>query len=203
MNLFMLLMLLMPILSKAQNVQLNYKIIKSGNEIGWLKLEKNIVGNSSELVLVSEIKTKIFFPIKVYAKESSIFEKGNLIYSSLIRKTNDAVKLDKQTRFIANEYEVLQNGEKEKLPFYTINTNLLCLYFQEPINLKSVYSDNQQCFVNITKTADGGYNVKFPNGNSNSFYYKEGVCTKIKIMHTYYTAEIILITQTNSYANNK
>ncbi|MDO9038899.1 MAG: hypothetical protein Q7U59_11195 [Lutibacter sp.] len=193
----------MPMLSSAQNIQLNYRIVRNGEEIGWMRLEKNIVGNNSELVLVSEIKTKIVFPITVFAKESSIFDKGKLVHSSQIRKTNGTIKLDKQTRLIANEYEVLQNGDQKKLPFSTINTNLLCLYFQEPTGLKSVCSDNQQCFVKVTKTADGGYNVKFPNGNANCYYYKEGVCTKIKIVHALYSAEIILITQTNSYANNK
>lgn len=202
-SLFMMLMLLIPILSNAQNLLLNYKIIRNGDDIGWMRLEKNNVGNNSNLLLVSEIKTKIIFPITVFAKDSSIFEKGNLIYSTQIRKTNGSIKLKKQTRLISNEYEVLENGAKEKLPFSTINTNLLCLYFQEPIDLKSVYCDIQQCFVNVIKTADGGYKVKFPNGNVNCYYYKEGVCTKIKIMHSFYSAEIILNPQNNSYANSK
>lgn len=202
-SLFMTLMLLIPMLSKAQNLQLNYKIIRNGDDIGWMRLEKNNVGNNTDLLLVTEIKTKIIFPITVFAKDSSIFEKGNLIYSSQIRKTNGAIKLKKQTRLISNEYEVLENGAKEKLPFSIINTNLLCLYFQEPKDLKSVYCDIQQCFVNVIKTADGGYKVKFPNGNVNCYYYKEGVCTKIKIMHSFYSAEIILSPQNNSYANSK
>lgn len=198
-----LLMLLMPMESNAQYLQLNYKIIRNGNEIGWLRLEKNTTGNKSDLLLVSEIKTKIVFPITVFAKESSSFEKGKLVYSSQIRKTNGSTNLDKQTRLIANEYEVLENGEKQKLSFITINTNLLCMYFQEPIDSKTVYCDNQQCFVKVTRTNDGGYKMKFPNGNTNCYYYKEGVCTKIKIIHTFYSAEIILNPLINSYASNK
>ena len=197
------LILFIPLLSNAQNLQLNYKIIRNGNDIGWMRLEKNNVDNNSDFLLVSEIKTKIIFPISVFVKETSTFENGKLVYSSQIRKTNGSIKLEKQTWFMANEYEVLENGEKEKLPFSAINTNLLCLYFQEPIDLKPVYCDIQQCFVKISKTTDGGYKVKFPNGNANCYYYKEGVCTKIKIMHTFYTAEIILNPQTNGYANNK
>lgn len=197
------LMPFIPMLSNAQNLQLNYKIIRNGDEIGWLKLEKTTNGNKSDFLLVSEIKTKVVFPITVFAKETSTYEKGKLINSTQIRKTNGFINLDKQTRFIANEYEVLENGEKNKLPFLTINTNLLCLYFKEPIDSKTVYCDNQQCFVKITRTADGGYKVKFPDGNTNCYYYNEGVCTKIKITHTFYSAEVIINPSYNSYASNK
>jgi hypothetical protein len=191
-SLLIRLMLFLPIVSIAQNVQLNYKIMQGRNDIGWLRIEKNSTGNKSELLLVSEIKTKVILPITLFTRESSTFENGKLIYSSQFRKTNGTTKLDKQTKLVEDKYEVLENGEKVKLAFPTVYTNLLSLYFQEPITSNSVYCDRQQCFVKITKTEDGGYKMKFPNGNSNCFYYKEGICTKIKIDHSFYSAEIIL-----------
>ena len=199
----LVLILLMPMLSNAQYLQLNYKIIRNGEEIGWLRLEKTTRGNKSDLLLVSEIKTKVVFPITIFAKESSTFERGKLLYSSQVRKTNGTLNLDKQTRLVVNEYEVLENDEKQKLSFSSIGENLLCMYFDEPINSKSVYCDNQKCFVKVNKTSDGGYKVTFPNGNTNCYYYKEGLCVKVKITHTFYSVEIILDPLFNSYANNK
>lgn len=185
-------LLLIPVLSKTQNLQLNYKIIQGGDDIGWLRLEKNIVGNKSNLLLVSQIKTRIIFLITVFAKELSTFENAKLIYSSQFRKTNGNIKLDKQTKLVDDKYEVLENGEKKKLALPVIGTNLLSLYFKEPVGINSVYCDNQQRFAKITKTDDGGYKVKFPDGNSNCYYYSEGICTKIKIYHTFYSAVIVL-----------
>ncbi len=187
-----ILLLLIPLLSKSQNLQLNYKIIKGGNDIGWLRLEKNIFGNTLNLLLVSEIKTRFIFQINVLAKETSTFENGKLVYSSQFRKTNGDTKLDKQTRLIADKYEVQENGEKKELSIHLISTNLLCLYFQEPVNIYWVYCDNHKTYSKITKAEDGGYKIKFPDGNSNIFYYCKGVCTKILINHTFYSAEIIL-----------
>jgi len=201
-NLLIIVIIFMPIVANTQNHQLNYKIVRNGQEIGWLRLEKNTVGNKSVLLLVSEIKTKVLFPITIFAKESSTFENGKLIYSSQIRKTNGTIKWDKQTRLIGNEYEITANGEKKKSSLQTINENLLYLFFQEPIDLKSVYCDNQQCFVKVARTNDNGYKVHFPNGNVNYFYYNEKVCAKIKIVHSFYSAEIILDPLNNSYANN-
>ncbi len=198
-----LFMVFMPMLSNAQNLQLNYKITRNGQEIGWLKLDKNTVGNTSVLLLVSEIKTKIVFPITFFSKESSTFENGKLVCSSQFRRTNGSIKSERQTRLMGNEYEVTANGEKKKLSFATITENLLSLYFQEPIDFKSVYCDNQQCFVKVARTVDGGYKVQFPNGNVNCFYYQEGVCTKVKIVHGFYTAQVILDPLNKSYASNR
>lgn len=185
------LLLLISIIAKAQNLQLNYKIIRAGNDIGTLQLEKKIVGNKSSLLLISEIKTRLIFLITVSVKESATFENGKLIYSSQFRKTNGITKLDKQTNFVIDRYEVIENGKKEKLSIPFIGVNLLSMYFLEPIATKAVYSDIQQCFVKVTKTHDGGYKIKFPDGNSNSFYYEKGICTKIKISNSFYLIEII------------
>lgn len=203
MGFLIIVLLIFPMLSNAQYLQLNYKIIRNRDEIGWLRLEKTNRGNTSDLLLISEIKTKVVFPITVFAKESSTYENGRLIYSSQIRKTNGKVNLENQTRLIANEYEVIENGERQKLSFPSIGTNLQCLYFDEPVNSKLVYCDNQKCFVKVNKTLDGGYKVTFPNGNTNCYYYKEGLCVKVKITHTFYSVEIILDPLFNSYANNK
>jgi hypothetical protein len=191
-SLLILLLSLIPILSRSQNLLLNYKIVKGGDDIGWLRLEKNIAGSRSTLLLVSQIRTRFIFLITVSAKESSTFENGKLIYSSQFRKTNGDIKLDKQTRLVSDRYEVHENGEKQKLTFPFIGTNLLSLYFQEPRGTDMVYCDNHECFIKVTKTDDGGYKVKFPDGNSNIYYYSAGICSKVIVSHTFYTVEVIL-----------
>ncbi len=191
-GLLLFLFLSLPILSKTQNTFLKYKIIQGGDEIGWLKLEKYFTGNTLNLSLVSEIKTRFFFKIHVSAKETSAYEKGKLVYSSQFRKSNGSTKLDKQTRYIIDKYIVQENGQNENLNFSFIGTNLLSMYFYEPQGINLVYCDKHECFLKIIKTEDGGYKVKFPDGNSNCFYYNAGTCYKIQISHTFYSAEIIL-----------
>jgi len=191
-RIFISFLFLSSLLSMGQNSKLNYKVVRNGNNIGWLRLEKNTDGNKSDLQLISEVKTKIVFPIKISSKESSTFENGKLIHSSQLRKTNGNIKLNKQTNFVKNVYEVSENGEKEKLPIPYIESNLLTLFFQEPTNLKPVYSDKMQRFIRIAKTDDGGYRMVFDKGSSNCYYYKDGVCIKVKIEHSFYTAEIVM-----------
>lgn len=186
------LIIFLPIISLAQNSRLDYNVMFSGHNIGWLRLEKNNTGNKSDLLLVSEIKTRLLFPIRIFSKETSTYENGKLIYSSQFRKTNGKTNLNKEIRFVENEYEIVENDKKTKLSCPKIDTNLLSLFFQEPKNIKEVYCDNQQSFIKVSKADDGGYQMKFPNGNYNCYYYKEGICVKVKMQHKFYIAEIII-----------
>lgn len=188
---FSILFFSFSVAAKGQNTQLNYKIMRGGNDIGNLQLDRKIVGNKSNLFLTSEIRTHLLFLITVLVRESAIFENGKLIYSSQFRKTNGSTKLDKQTIFIKDKYVVTENGKKEHLNLPLIDSNVLSLYFKEPLAIQSVYSDKQQHYINVTKMNDGGYKIKFPDGNTNSFYYKGGVCTKVKINNPFYSIEII------------
>lgn len=187
-----IILLLVPFSSRSQNSMFNYKIVEGGDNIGWLRLEKNITDSRTNLSLVSELSTRFIILIEVSAKETSIFENGQLLYSSQYRKTNGTVKVNKQTSRVADKYVVNNNGEKQYLSIPIVVTNLLSLYFQEPVNTGTVYCDKYESFVKIKKTDNGGYKVEFPDGNSNTFYYSRGICTKVKISHTFYTAEIIL-----------
>jgi hypothetical protein len=190
-GIIIILLSLIPKFLKSQTHKINYTILQGDHNIGWLTLESNTDGNKSTLHLISEVKTRLIFMINVLTKETSTFENGKLIYSNLFRKNNGTIKLNKQTKYTGEKYEVIENGEKESLGFSYIGNNLLSLYFKEPVGIDRLYCDNHECFIKIAKLNDGGYKANFPDGNSNSYYYHEGICTKIKIEHTFYSATII------------
>ena len=182
---------MLPLSASAQENQLHYKVLFNGNDIGWMRLERTIVGSKINLQLTSEVKAKIIFPITIFTKELSTFENGQLVFSSLLRKTNGKIKTNKQTKLLGDQYEISEEGGKSRFKCPLIDADLLSLYFHEPTILKSVYWDKKNCFVKVTKTEDGGYQINFSNGNCNRFYYKNGICTKVKVEHMFYSAEIV------------
>ncbi len=190
--LLFLILQLIPSITKAQNVQLNYSIVQGGSSIGWLRIVRTVEGNTANLELISEIKTRIFLMIMVSVKETSSFENGKLICSSQFRKTNGNIKVDKQLKFVNGQYQTVEKDERKNLAIPSISINLLCLYFQEPSGISYVFCDNYRQYIPIKKTTDGGYSVQFPDGNCNSFYYRDGLCTKIRINTTFYSATVIL-----------
>lgn len=170
----------------------NYKVVRNGNDIGWLKLERYNEGDYCRMFLNSGIKFRMLVLLTASVFESAYFFDGKLVYSSQQHRSNGKLSVNKQTRLTGNGYEVTEDNANKKIDIGIVSFNLLCLYFQEPVSFKKVYCDNQQYFADIERTSDGGYKVRLPNGNSNCFYYSKGICTRVKINHTFYSAEIIL-----------
>jgi len=191
--LMILLLLFSFVLAAQKQSLLNYKVMRKGSEIGWVNLEKLTVNNTTIISMGSEIKTRmILIPFSSAAKEISEFWYGKLHDSYFYRKTNGTVKADRHTRLVGNSYEVEDKSEKTKLNISPVTFNTLCMYFQEPVDRKQVYSDNHQCFLDIEKESDDAYKISFPDGTSNSFYYTGGVCYKVKIDHSFYSAVLLL-----------
>jgi hypothetical protein len=185
------LLLLVSIVLTAQKQVRNYKVIRKGDEIGWMSVEKQTDSNTTTITMGTEVRAKFLFTFSSAAKEISQFHDGKLQHSYYYRKTNGNVKADRHTHLVGNSYEVADK-EKTKLTILPVTYNTLCMYFQEPVNLKKVYSDNNQCFLDIEKVADGGYKIVSPDDTSNTFYYTGGICYKVKIDHSFYTAELML-----------
>ena len=177
--------------SKGQ--QLNYTVLHNGNKIGWIKLVKSCDSEQyCKMTLTSETKFRIVVSFTTYIFETAFFLKDRLVFSSQYHSANGTVKVNKKTKFTDKGYEVIDGTEIKLLDQEIIQFNLLCLYFNEPIAFKKVYCDKHQSYNDIERTVDGGYKVKFNNGNSNIFYYKMGVCIKVIINHPLYSAEVIL-----------
>jgi hypothetical protein len=187
-----ILLLLVSFVIAAQKQNRHYKVMRKGSEIGWVSLEKLTDSNTTAISLGSEIKTSFLFTFSSTAKETSEFHNGKLQHCYFYRKTNGNVKADRHTRLVGNSYEVDTRTEKMKLNISPITFNTLLMYFQEPVGHEKVYSDNHQCFLKIDKEPDGGYKISFPDGTSNTFYYTGGICYKVKIDHSFYSAILML-----------
>lgn len=177
----------------AQKTYLNFKVVHNGNKIGWIKLHKVDSGSITTIQLTSEIKRRIIFLLSVIEKQEVSFDEGSMTSSSIYRKVNDDVKMNRQTIFKGNYYEVRDKNSSERVMIKRINYNLLSMYFKEPVNIKQVYSDTFQRFLDIEPKGNASYKIILPDGNYNYYYYVNGICSRIVIEHTLFTIEFIRI----------
>jgi hypothetical protein len=185
------LLLFLSFVLSAQSLSRNYKIVRKDKEIGWANIQRTVDSNAVFYAFASEVKTSFLFTFSSYAREISEFRDGTLRHSYFYRKLNGSIKADRHTRLIGGNYEVDNKAEKTKLNIVPVSYNTLCMYFEEPVGRKQVYSDNYQCFLDIKKESDGGYTITY-DGTSNSFYYSKGICTRIEINSSFYSATLIL-----------
>lgn len=176
----------------SQEKTLLYTIKRNGSVVGNIQFSQNISGNRTILKMESEIRTRVVFLFTAKAKEETIYDGGIMTWSSIYRKMNGNVKADKKTKATGSSYTIYNEDKTEKLNNYPILYNMLSLYTNEPVSFSSVYSDNFQQFLTIQTIDSHHYKIKFPDGNSNEYFYTNGMCTKVKISHSLYSATIEL-----------
>ena len=189
---FLLLLTCTTLCVSAQEKRLTYNIKRNGDVVGNIRFLQGISGSRTVLTMESEVNTRFIFNFTANAKEEVIYDNGIMTWSSIFRKLNGSVKVDKKTKANGNAYTVYRGTKTETLNSYPIRYNMLSVYIIEPVNITKVYSDNFQQQVDIQKIGDHHYKIKFPDGNYNEYFYTSGVCSKILIHHSLYSASIEL-----------
>jgi hypothetical protein len=184
------LLVIMPLFGQEKNLE--YQIKRNGDVVGNIRFKQNISGSRTTLLLESEVKTRFIFTFTARAKEETIYDNGIMTWSSIYRKLNGNVKADKKTKANGNSYTVYKGSKTETLNNYPIHYNMLSIYVLEPLNISKVYSDNFQQQVDILKLAEHHYKIKFPDGNYNEYFYSNGICIKVQVHHSLYSATIEL-----------
>jgi len=176
----------------AQTTTLNYKITRNDNVIGWTSISRYADSINTRIVLKSEIKTRFIFQFNISAREEVTMHRGVITRSAQFRKMNGDVKEDKEMRFTINGYEVYKDSKVQKLPFFSLRANILSLYFQEPVTMREVFSDKFQQMIAVQSLGNGLYRLKLPDGNSSIYHYENGVCVKVEIKGSLYSANMTL-----------
>src|SRR6187401_1446201 len=179
-------------IANAQEKRFEYIIKRNGDVVGNIRFVQGISGSRTVLTMESEVNTRFIFNFTAKAKEEVIYDNGIMTWSSIFRKLNGSVKVDKKTKANGNAYIVYRGTKTETLNNYPIRYNMLSVYIIEPVNITKVYSDSFQQQIDIQKIHDHHYKIKFPDGNYNEYFYTNGVCSKIVIHHSLYSASIEL-----------
>ena len=178
--------------ASAQEQTVKYNVLHSGKVIGHLDLYQKRSGDNLYLKMISEVKMRFIFSIKVDCNEESTFENGRLTSSHVLRNVNGKEKANRQTTSTGNSYQTQAEGKNGTLSQKDINANLMLLYTREPADNAQVYSDNFQQFLKVKQTGSHIYRIDLPDGNYNYYSYTNGVCSKVDIHHSLYTIQIEL-----------
>ncbi|MBS1935045.1 MAG: hypothetical protein JST96_13670 [Bacteroidetes bacterium] len=176
----------------AQQRVARYNIIHKGECKGSMLLTEENKGKTKHIRIESEVKVSFILSFKIHSVEEAIFENGVLVYSLLYRKINGDEKTNQQMELKGSVYKITSKDNYEEAPAYPVYNTILSLYSFEPVNLHSVYSDNFRKYVALEKKGDGIYKVDLPNGNTNYYTYKEGVCVMVDVQQSFYPLQFVL-----------
>lgn len=171
----------------AQDVLLTYAIKRNGEAIGHMKVKQVKSGSRTTYRMTSEINTRVIFRYTAKGAEEAVYDNGLLIYSSVYQNLNGKEKVNKKTALKGAAYTTSDGGTERQLPDKAITYNMVCLYNNEPQKVGRVYSDKYQRLLPIEKLGAGRYKIAFPDGNSNTYHYANGICTRVVVDHTLYS----------------
>jgi len=180
-----LLILLQSIAAYGQEKIVRYNILHHGEVHGTMILRQQTIGKQVRLKAVSEVTARLLMKVTVKSIEEAVFENGVLVYSSLCRIVNGAEKINQQIQASGVSYKITEKDKTTMQNNYPINHSILFLYYQEPVNVAKIYSDNFKQFVGIEKVDSNKYRVEFPNGNINYYSYRNGICTNVEVNQFY------------------
>jgi hypothetical protein len=186
----LLLFLLLVLIKQAngQEKELEYLIKRKGTAIGSLRFKETKTGDLVKYRMDSEIRTRVIFWFSARGTEEAEYEHGILKNSRFLQVVNGTEKVNSTTWFKGDGYLVRKKGVVEKFPHRSINYNLVCLYSNEPLDRKEIYSDKFQVFLPIQKLKNHHYKVSFPDGNYNEYLYENGICKTIKVENSLFSA---------------
>ena len=110
----------------------------------------------------------------------------------MFQQLNGKEKVNQEIRYINDAYFARTRHAEKKLPDTRICYNLLYIYTREPLRNTAIYSDKYQKFLPVYRLAEHKYQVRFPDGSYNDYSFDNGICTRVDVHHTFYTASMIL-----------
>jgi hypothetical protein len=178
----------MALYAFSQERVLQYVVKRNGNAVGSLVVKENKTNNQTTYKLQSLVKSSFLFTLTVKALEEAVYENGILTYSHFYQKVNSSERANTKIQVTGAAYKVTEKQEATLLKRYPITYNMVCLYTMEPVHVRQVFMDKYQKFVPIETISPHHYKIVFPDGAFNEYYYQAGICVKVKLNSTWFSA---------------
>ena len=174
--------LLFSLQSRAQTAF--YDVIVGGRIIGSVKvLYYDNKAESSKRRIEAEFNIP-FYSGSFFSENH--FVNGLLKTSVTEHRTNGKQKEKTLTsNTIAQQYQIDFSGstavtEKTKNLRFGIEKTITSLYYEEPVDVNTIYSERYGQMCIIKKLKENNYGVTLPNGKKSTYTYRNGQCSAVE-----------------------
>ena len=158
-----------------------FDVIRNEKVIGSLKATKIIKDSKTYYKSSTSINAKIIKEIRVNYKYDVIFDSESLEQSNVNITVNEKSHAKTITEWDDTNYQVIKNGKNEATITNVISYATVQLYFEEPKNITTCYSEQNGDFNTIIAMGNHIYKKVNASNNENLYYYKNGLLTKATI----------------------
>lgn len=160
--------------------KLTYKIVFNKEDIGNLIAERDAQKENVHYILKSKMTVDKIVNVEIDYRLESDFKNGKMTHSSAYQKVNSRVQVSSSTQWDGSTYNIQTIDMSTILRNKAITFNMCALYFNEPVNLKEVYSDALGKFLRIRQAGKHRYELILPDGKKNYYNYASGICFQVE-----------------------
>lgn len=160
---------------------LKFDIVRNERVLGSLEASRIVSGTKTYYKSFTNINTKLIRQLKVDYKYDVVFDNGQLQKADVRIMVNDKLHAKTITKWKNSGYRIAENKEEVTILTDGINHATILLYFEEPITIKSSYSEQDASFNEIVPLGNHIYKKINSKGRENIYQYENGVLKKIEV----------------------
>ena len=159
----------------------SFQIIYRDRMLGELSASKTRVGKQDIYVNHTLISTRIIRQIEVAYKTRVVFEEGLLQEAEISSTLNGDPYSHTLTKREGKVYRFYKEGKLKKSLDQPITCSSVMLLFDEPANIRSIYSEEGGEFFDIEPGGAGNYHKVNSKGRKNTYHYENQDLMRIDI----------------------
>jgi hypothetical protein len=165
---------------------LQYEVVKGDKSLGKMQAHRFMNEGKEHYFIKSDVAFKILFSFEVAYEQEEIFVNDTLVTGYGFNELNGSVQKSTELQKEGNKYQLKINGVHAHLNDPSIIASMSQIHFREPSDGSSYFSQHFGRFVTFEKVGEGQYIMESPDGQ-NTYTYKNGFCTEIKVSRDYGT----------------
>ncbi|HSB92526.1 MAG TPA: DUF6134 family protein [Flavitalea sp.] len=186
------LLILLPLSVFSQTKNYHYQVFRNKDQIGSVSITETHDKERRTIELQSSIKAKMVITVSVCTREKTMLEDQRIVFAESRKKINGNDEVARKLTSQGNGYEFVGNRKQVQLDSTPIYNNTVSLFVNEPTRSMAVFADTFNRMLELKRISEHTYLLELPDGNRNTYLYKDGICHEVKLDHKFFSARIVL-----------
>lgn len=184
-------LLLLPAAPRVLAQHIHFDQYVNGNKVGELTASRNRQGEQTVIRIQSRVEAQVVFSIDVRFELESVFRQGILERSEVKVYRNGKLKEHALTQREGARYRHTLDGKTAWVDRAGIRETSATIYFEEPKDVTSVFSEQYGNFSPLRAEQPGIYRMSPPSKNQdNVYHYRRQRLAEVELGHWLATIEL-------------
>jgi hypothetical protein len=162
-----------------------YDAFIKGHNVGEMTVDREVNDESEKISVISHIKAHMLVTIRVDFESHATYMNGALVEAEAISKTNGHLHSEATTILKNGKYQANVDGESKQVSGSKLIGGDM-FYFEEPTDVKKVYSLASGEMLNVSKKSANQYYFEH-DGKKEVHKFSDGILSEMSLEHRLYT----------------